>query len=252
MFVLEVLIGCKSKEEKVTALPYDPPGATITTDKEISLQHYRVIAFSNTGVFVSNEFSGARLNDFYQVNETTYTAVIEPENAPINDSPWYSFKIWSKRDQIIILNLTYKDGTHRYKPKISHDGNNWESIDTNTVFSDTRINSATVKLEITKDTLWISAQELITSNYYDNWIQQLLKKRFIRKGIIGQSSQGKPLYKLEIGKETSPNYIVIIGRNHPPEVTGFFALKSFVETIAGESEIAKEFRKIIQRLSFPL
>ena len=252
LFILLILISCKSKEEKVTALPYDPPGAIITTDKEISLQHKRIISFSNTEVYVSNEFKGARLNDFYQVNETTYTAVIEPENAPINDSPWYSFKIWSKSDQMITLNLTYKDGTHRYKPKISHDGNNWQLIDTNTVFVDTTINMATVKLEITKDTLWISAQELVTTDYYNNWIDQLLKKDFIREGLVGQSAQGKPLYKLEIGKEGNSNFLVIIGRNHPPEVTGFFALKSFVETIAGESELAKEFRKNFTTVVIPL
>ncbi|MGB5289744.1 MAG: M14 family zinc carboxypeptidase [Ignavibacteriaceae bacterium] len=252
LFIFPILFSCKSKEEKVTALPYDPPGATITTDKEISLQHQRIISFSNTGVFVSNEFSGARLNDFYKVNDTTYTAVIEPENAPINDSPWYSFKIWSKSDQNITLNLTYKDGTHRYKPKVSYDGKSWQLLDTNKVFIDTTINVATLKLNVTKDTLWISAQELITSKFYVDWISQLLKKEFVRKGIIGSSSQGKSLHKLEIGKEGNSNFVVIIGRNHPPEVTGFFALKSFVETIAGGSEIAKEFRENFTTVVIPL
>jgi len=251
LFILLILISCKSKEEKVTALPYDPPGATITTDKEISLQHKRIISFSNTGVYVSNEFKGARLNDFYQVNETTYTAVIEPENAPINDSPWYSFKIWGKNDQNIILNLTYKDGKHRYKPKVSYDGKNWETLDSNYIFVDTTINTASLKLNITKDTLWLSAQELITSKVYDDWIVQLLEKEFVRKGVIGQSSQGKPLHKLEIGKEGNSNFVVIIGRNHPPEVTGFFALKRFVETIAGESEIATEFRRHFTTVVIP-
>ena len=252
LFILSILVGCKRKEEKVTALPYDPPGATITTDKEISLQHKRIISFSNTGVYVSNEFTGARLNDFYQVNETTYTAVIKPENAPINDSPWYSFKIWGKNDQNIILNLTYKDGKHRYKPKVSYDGKSWQLIDTNIVFIDTTINMATVQLKITKDTLWVSAQELITSKVYDDWIVQLLEKEFVRKEIIGKSSQGKSLRKIEIGEEGNSKFIVVIGRNHPPEVTGFFALKSFVETIAGESEFAKEFRKNFTTVVIPL
>ena len=118
-----LLTNCSAPEKTITGIYYDPPGATITTDKEINIQHYRTISFSKSGLFVSNEFEGARLNDFYQVNDSTYNAVIEPENAPINDSPWYSFKIWSKQKQFIRLNLTYKDGTHRYKPKISYDGN---------------------------------------------------------------------------------------------------------------------------------
>jgi len=252
IFILIVIVSCKNNDEKVTPLPYDPPGAIITTDKEISLQHRRTISFSNTEIFVSNEFAGARLNDFYQVNESTYTAFIEPENSPINDSPWYSFKIWSKRNQNIILNLTYKDGTHRYKPKISFDGKSWKLFDTTKVIVDTTLNIASVKLTVTSDTLWISAQELITSQVYDNWINLLLKKKFIRKAIIGKSSQGKPLYKIELSENENTNYLVIIGRNHPPEVPGFFALKTFVETLAGESTIASEFRKNFTTIVIPL
>jgi len=253
LFLLLIsLVGCKTREEEITALPYDPPGATITTDKEISIQNKRTISFSNTGVFVTNEFVGARLNDFYQVNESTYTAVITPEYAPINDSPWYSFKIWSKKERNIILNLTYKDGKHRYKPKISYDGMNWELLDTNKVMVDTTINTASLNIKISRDTLWISAQELITSNIYDAWIKKLLKKEFVKQDVVGYSSQGKPITKVEIGRRENKNFLVIIGRNHPPEVTGFFALQTFVETIAGESEIANEFRKNITTVIIPL
>jgi murein tripeptide amidase MpaA len=247
-----IVISCTNKDEEVTALPYDPPGAIITTDKEISTQHIRTISFSNTGVFVSNEFPGSRLNDFYQVNESTYTAVIEPENAPINDSPWYSFKIWSNKEQNIILNLTYKDGTHRYKPKISYDGKYWVLFDTTNVFIDTTINTASLKLNLNMDTLWISGQELITYGVYINWIDKLAEKKIVRKDTIGRSSQGNPIYKMEIGEKENTRYIVIIGRNHPPEVTGFFALKTLTETLAGDSDLAEEFRKSYTTVVIPL
>jgi hypothetical protein len=247
-----ILINCKSSEVSISALPYDPPGATITADKEISVQHKRTISFSSTEIFASNEFPGARLNDFYQLNDTTYVAVIEPENAPINDSPWYSFKIWSKKNQKIILNLTYKNGTHRYKPKLSYDGNEWQPIDSLYVSVDTTINQASLRLELNKDTIWISSQELITYSNYEDWINQLLKRKFVRKDIIGSSSQGKPIAKLEIGDPENKNFIFLIGRNHPPEVTGYFALKSFVEAIALESDIAKEFRKNFTTVIIPL
>ncbi len=247
-----ILINCKSSEVSISALPYDPPGATITTDKEISVQHKRTISFSSKEIFASNEFPGARLNDFYQLNDTTYVAVIEPENAPINDSPWYSFKIWSKKNQKIILNLTYKNGTHRYKPKLSYDGNEWQPIDSLYVSVDTTINQASLRLELNKDTIWISSQELITYSNYEDWINQLLKRKFVRKDIIGYSSQGKPIAKLEIGDSENKNFIFLIGRNHPPEVTGYFALKNFVEAIASESDIAKEFRKNFTTIIIPL
>ena len=156
--ILLSFISCSSSEETITSLPYDPPGATITTDKEIFSQYYRTISFSNSGVFVSNEFEGARLNDFYQVDESTYTAVILPENTPINDSPWYAFKLWSIKEKNIKLNITYKDGTHRYRPKISYDGEHWKLYDSTKVSVDTTYNIATLDLKLKADTLWISSQ----------------------------------------------------------------------------------------------
>ena len=130
-FVIAAIVlssACKTEQE-IKGIYYDPAGATITTDKEISPQHKRTIFFSNSGVCASNEFEGARLNDFYQTNDSVYTAVIEPENAPINNSAWYSFKLWSGKEQPIYFNLHYKNGSHRYVPKLSYDGINWDVFD---------------------------------------------------------------------------------------------------------------------------
>lgn len=250
--ILLSFFSCSSSEETITSLPYDPPGATITTDKEIFPQYYRTISFSSSGVCVSNEFEGARLNDFYQVDESTYTAVILPENIPINDSPWYSFKIWSSNEQNIKLNITYKDGTHRYKPKISHDGKHWKLYDSTKVSVDTTHNIAILDLKLKTDTLWISAQEVVTSKVYKNWLDKLSQSDFANYTLAGNSSLGIPIYKLTIKENENSDYLFIIGRNHPPEVTGFFGLKSFVETIAGKTELASEFRKNYTTVIIPL
>lgn len=37
--------------------------------------------------------------------------------------------------------------------------------------------------------------------------------------------------------------MMVIGRLHPPEVTGQFALQAFVESLCMDSETAKKFRK---------
>ena len=247
-----LLSGCKSEEE-IKGLAYDPPGATITTDKPIFLQPKRTFYFSKSKLYVSNEFEGARLNDLYLVNDSTYTAIIEPENAPTNNSAWYAFKIWSVKPQDIYINLTYKDGTHRYIPKISYDGSVWTSIDTTLIETDTSKTVAKVKLIISEDTLWFSSQELITSSIYDKWERSISTYPFVSKKTIGLSSEGKPINALRISESNNnQDYIVIIGRQHPPEVTGFFALKAFVETITDRSETAVEFRKKFNALVIPL
>jgi hypothetical protein len=37
--------------------------------------------------------------------------------------------------------------------------------------------------------------------------------------------------------------IMVLSRQHPPEITGYLAMQSFVETLSAENELAEEFRK---------
>ena len=55
------------------------------------------------GVFISNEFDGARLNGVARSNDSLITVLIAPENTPINNSPWYAFKLWSETESEIYL-----------------------------------------------------------------------------------------------------------------------------------------------------
>jgi hypothetical protein len=251
--VLILFISCGQEGEDVKGLAYDPPGATITTDKEISFQHKRTIYFSDFGIYASNEFEGARLNDFYRENDSVYTAVIDAENKPINGSPWFSLKLWAGKQQDIYLNLKYVDYNHRYIPKLSNDGINWESLDTTNITIDTSAKAAIFEVTVSTDTLWISAQELITSKYYNEWENKIAALPYVEMKSIGNSAQGKKINELLIsGNEDVKDFIFIIGRQHPPEVTGFFALKAFVETVVSDKILAEEFRKNYNIIVVPL
>jgi hypothetical protein len=250
---LLILFGCGQEGEKVEGLSYDPPGATITTDKEISLQHKRIIYFSDSKIYASNEFTGARLNDFYRENDSVYFAYINAENKPINGSPWYAFMLWAEKQQEIYLSLKYSGYAHRYVPKLSNDGINWQAFDTTMIVVDTIARTATFKITVPTDTLWISAQELITSGYYRRWENEIAVLPYVKKKTIGISVEGRPINELFVSEnEDTKDFVVFIGRQHPPEVTGFFALKAFVETMVGDSETAKEFRKKYNALIIPL
>jgi len=247
-----LIISCK-QEEEIQGLAYDPPGSTITTDKEISPQHKRIIYFSNSQIYASNEFTGARLNDFYRENDSVYTAYINAENKPINASPWYALKLWAKKNQDIYLKLKYSGYSHRYVPKLSNDGINWQAFDTTMIAVDTVLKTAIFKMSVPTDTLWISAQELITSEFYEKWENKIAELPFVKKKTIGKSAQGRAINELFISEnDDTKDYVVFIGRQHPPEVTGFFALKAFVETLAGDSDEAKKFRKKYNTLVIPL
>ena len=58
--------------------------------------------------------------------------------------------------------------------------------------------------------------------------------------------------KILIGKNLKNPYIFLLGRQHPPEVTGAFALKSFIEGILNHNDLTKEFLSNFNIISYPL
>ncbi|THU35853.1 hypothetical protein FAM09_20890 [Niastella caeni] len=222
-----------------------------TTSRPVQKQWKGNFPFENGAIVFSNNFSGARLNGIMQNNDSTFTVLITPENVPVNPSPWYSFAIWSKRKRTIYINFTYPPGvSHRYYPKISANALNWKPIDSCDYFekkrparSDSATADVSIRLSLKPDTLWVSAQELQTVKHTLNWIKEMARKPFISYAEIGKSKEGRPLYVLNIGRRRSKKMIMIISRQHPPEVTGYLAMRSFVETLCNNSPLAKQFRE---------
>jgi hypothetical protein len=214
------------------------------------------------GIYSSNEFAGARLNGMVLSNDTLITALITPENTPINQSPWYAFKIWSEINQDIYLKLTYLFGVkHRYYPKLSHDGKNWYRLDSANYLMgniETKKNDRflpddiTMKISIGPDTLWISAQEISTSKNANTWMEGLATKPYVSVEQITKSSEGRAINMLKIGNSDDKRMIIVLSRQHPPEVSGYLAMQSFVEVLAGESETATKFRKMYNTYVFPM
>ncbi len=232
---------------------YDPPGAVVTMDKPITRPHRRTIGMRSAGVYASNEFAGGRLDDFFRTSDSLYTAVIRPENAPINNSPWYAFQLWADRPQTIYVEMTYVDGTHRYVPKLSRDGHRWRPIDPAAYRPDTSAGTARLRLDVGPDTLWVSAQELLTSDDVDAWTARLAERPWVTRDVIGTSRQGRPLYRLTITEAwPATDFVLVIGRQHPPEVTGSLAVQTFLETLADDTDLARRFRRRFAVLAVPL
>ena len=238
----------------------EPIKKVSTLTVPIQLQHTGTYDLGK-GVFISNKFEGARLNGAARTNDTLITVLITAENTPINESPWYAFKLWSATESKVYLKITYPENTgHRYYPKISRNGLNWWPLDSTNYQVSTYTNNKgklvpkdmTMHLTIGPDTLWIAAQELITSSYIDTWMSGLMSSSFVSKHIIGESQEGRPVNLLKIGESNDQKMIIVLSRQHPPEVTGFLAMKSFVETLCSDSEIGRNFRKEYNTYVLPL
>jgi len=225
-----------------------------TTSLPIQKQWKGAYDFADSDVVFSNNFVGARLNGLLKENDSTYTALITSENTPINISPWYAFKVWSKKSKTIHVMLTYQDPVkHRYYPKLSKDGLNWRALDSlnyteyekgDAAFgAGSLARKASLRLQVGPDTLWVAGQELQTSKHVRDWGNDLSKEKHVSRQIIGRSQEGRDMAVLTIGKAKRKNMVMVISRQHPPEVTGYLAMKAFIETMASDSKLAKKFRR---------
>ena len=251
LFILLIIIGCKVYD----AQPYDFPKPVDTTTKTIEYQEKKTYAIN--GIYASNEFDGARLNDFTEVEKgKIYAAAISPENTPINISPYYAFKIWSDQPATIQLRLIYpyEKAKHRYYPKISKDGTTWTSFPKDRIELIDDSTNAQLTLDLSRDTLWVAAQEVQNTTHVKNWCVKKAKHSDVTLTSIGKSKLEKELWLLDIGKgeNLKKDVIVILSRQHPPEVTGYFAMQAFIDEILTDNPLANDFRKKYRILVYPL
>ena len=223
-----------------------------THTKPIEYQEKKIFDFPSVGIQVSNKFPGARLNSIQLLNDSTFNCLILPENYPINMSPWYSFKVWSTNKKTMYFHLQYKHGQHRYYPKLSKDGKTWAQIELSALYTKPSDSASLFKVELGTDTTWISAQELMTTQLVNIWTDELSEKTYVNKQIIGYSTQKRPITGLTVSLAKGKNMLIILSRQHPPELTGFKEMMSFVETVCGNSGKAKKFRKKFGIIIVPL
>lgn len=249
VLVLILITSCSSTKLKT----FEFPEPIDTSSREIQYQEKKEYNIGDA-VFADNQFDGARLNDFTQLNDSTYQVTILPENEPINDSPHYAFRIWSNQPQQVYLKLNYPTSKHRYVPKLSKDGEYWKPIDSTAYQLVDSTKNALLKLDISTDKLWVSAQEIKTSAEATNWSKQIAKHQNVQFSIVGESKLKRDLVALDIytGDPKGKEIIVVLSRQHPPEVTGYLAMQSFVDELLKDHRLAKDFRNKYRILVYPL
>lgn len=241
--ILVLSFACKSSQQWEGQGPIQ----IIPTESKPIIYQQKQTFETPLGVFLSNEFEGARLNAVHQVNDTLIQVQIEPENIPINPSPWYAFKLWSEDSKELWLEFTYGDtGFHRYYPKVSKDGRYFDLVDSASfsapLLGFERPKTAFLKIESSPDTLWVAAQDLVGTRDAEAWKDELESLSFVERFKIGESTEGRALEVLKIGEADDREMLMVISMQHPPEVTGYLAMKSFVETICEDSKEARAFR----------
>jgi murein tripeptide amidase MpaA len=204
------------------------------------------------GITISKNFEAGRYSACKVIDENHVELSLSPENIPINASPWYAFKIESTKQTSIDVTLHYLHHKHRYSPKISQDLQSWSALDDNNVRISEDKTRVTLSLALNGKPLWVAAHPIVDNSFYDQWLAKFnnnLLNMSLRE--IGKSRQNRPIVELSSFADDSAPTIVLLGRQHPPEVTGAIALQAFVDRIFVDDKLAQLFRQHFNVLIYP-
>ena len=177
---------------------------------------------------------------------------INPEiDDSINPSPWFAIRK-SEHSKSIKLELDYKNYKHRYYPKLSKDKKKWTKIDE--IFISKKEGGKIVIIDFlpSNQKEYVASQELITDFWYDEWYNELESSGRVKREIIGFSVLRNPIHMFFAEKNTNNPYILVLGRQHPPEVTGALAMKSFINELLTENFLTDSFLDRYNILFVPL
>ncbi len=210
----------------------------------------RVWRFERSDVIVAADFDGAGAAEAAAEDADSIEVVIRPENTPINNSAWYAFQLTAERPRRITVRLSYRGGRHRYPPKLSRDGLAWRPIDP--ADYEPGRGQAVLRLDVGPEPLWVAAQELWNTPRLEAWMDRIAEHDEVTRRVAGRSIRGAAVHELLISASDEPHLVILLGRQHPPEVTGTLGLVHFVERLLEDDETAVAFRSRFHVLLFPL
>ncbi len=195
------------------------------------------------------DFEGAPLSRCVINGEREFTLLVAPEHAPpINPSPWYAFRYEAGQGAPVTVHLDYLVGDHRYAPKWS-DGSTDRQLEVELSQDGKR-----ASLVLPVGNARVSAQEVLDTRWHgramDRW-----QSGGAKRTVLGRSLDGRPVEALTLGSESAGRLVVLLGRQHPPEVSGAVAMEAFVnrivERLAEDPGLAERHRFLVVPLLNP-
>jgi len=196
--------------------------------------------------FEGGEFDYCRFSSADSVELTFH-----PEDDKVDSAfSWFSFRVTAKEARDLDINLRFPDAYARYWPKLSTDGHRWIRADENAVQIAADAKSLNLRLPVPESGIWVAAQELITLPYYRTWLSELAAHEDITTSVIGMSIQDRPIHLARTANKSE--VVLLLGRQHPPEVPGALAMREFVDVVLAGTDLARAFRDRYALLIIPL
>ena len=175
------------------------------------------------------DFETARLHTCEALADGSFLLTTDAENRPINPSPWYAFTLnpnTKQTDKEVTITIAAIKAKARYLPKLQMPNGSWQALDFEVTETGMKFS-----VELGNTPLKIAGQPIINNKDYDTWASEFVDQGTYEKIEIGKSTQGRPIYALVNKKANNHEWLVLIGRQHPPELTGAMAMFSFATSI---------------------
>ena len=196
-------------------------------------------------------FDGGNLGKCTPLGDGRFRLTLFPEDdPPINRSTWYAFRVSGETGDEITVRMEHEHGYARYWPKVSRDGQTWTRVAEEQVARAEEKEWMEIRLSLQGSRLWVAGQEIIDERFYDAWLAELAAHDEVTTRLLGQSVEGRPIYLAETADR--PEFVLFMGRQHPPEVTGAFGMRTFMDTVFADTELARGFRERFQLGIVPL
>ena len=176
---------------------------------------------------IAFDFDGAPPIACAITGDRDVTLLVTPEHAPpINPSPWYAFRYEATGEGPVTITLRYLGAEHRYTPKRSDGDGVWRDV-----AAEPSADGKGMVMRLPAGRGRIAAQEIITP---DDAAQDLARWSAATGAAVftlGTSHDGRPVEAIRLGRADAPQLVVLLGRQHPPEVTGAIAMRAFVDAL---------------------
>lgn len=189
------------------------------------------------GITIEYDFPAAKVDGCYLNDKGAIVIQTAPEDEPINPSPWYAFRISAAEPQQVNIAIeALGRGMARYNPKASTDLQSWRDIE------HVKENDIIYfSLAVGPTPYYVAGQEIFANRDYIRWLTSISELSGGTLFNLGQSAQQRPLPALVKQTQGNTEWLVLIGRQHPPELTGAMALRAFVAEVFSGSALSKQF-----------
>lgn len=200
------------------------------------------------GASLHFDFTGAPSSACSITGKRDFTLLVTPEHAPpINPSPWFAFRYVADEGGPITVTLRYLAGQHRYTPKLADASGEWRDLP----IEPTQDGKGAV-LRLPSGRGLVAAQEILTPDDARADLARWSKQANTEPFLLGQSHDVRPIEAIRLGRVDAPRLVVLLGRQHPPEVSGAIAMRAFVDALVAKRARAPHAFADIQFLVVPM